>query len=229
MKILLPFIVILTAVFVSAPSVATPLNQWSVSCSVDKGSIRKKGKIRTFKTSTNHCPGGTFNQRAEIKSKTVSRNHKGNYLFTSTISMKSNSKEKFDIFQMHDGRDGCAPPLKVTILGNGRFKLRADYKTGKGEACIRDVFAQSIKSNVAFKRNGELQKLEVFVDFLGQQSFSVQVFLNGNLAAQGNYSPPEGQAYVASKHFYFKHGVYSKHMFDYEMISQNMSVKRIKR
>ena len=209
-------------------ALATPLNQWSVSCSVDKGSIQKKGKIRIFKTSTNRCSGGTFNQRAEIKSETVSRNHKGKYQFTSTISMTSNSNEKFDIFQMHDGRDGCAPPLKVTVLSNGRFKLEADYKIGKGEACVRDVFAQSTKSNVVFRRSGQLQQLDILVDFLGEQRFLVQVFLDGTLAAQGSYSPPEGNGYVTSKHFYFKHGVYSKNMFDYEMISQNMSVKRIK-
>ena len=206
---------------------AHPLNQWSVSCGVDKGSIQKKGKTRIFKTSTNHCTGGTFNQRAEITSKKVSRNHKGKYQFTSTISMTNDKNEKFDIFQMHDGRDGCAPPLKVTVLGNGRFKLDADYKTGKGESCVRDVFAQSKKSNVVFKRNGQMQQLDVVVDFLGKQRFSVQVFLDGNLAAQGNYSPPEGQGYITSRHFYFKHGVYSKRMFDYEMVSQNMSVKRI--
>jgi len=55
------------------------------------------------------------------------------------------------------------------------------------------------------------------------------VFLDGKLAAQGEYSPPKGKGFITSKHFYFKHGVYSKRMFDYEMISQNMSVKRIKK
>ena len=128
---------------------------------------------------------------------------------------------------MHDGRDGCAPPLKVTVLSTGRFKLEADYKTGKGESCVWNVFAQSTKSNVVFKRNGQLQQLDVLVDFLGKQRFSVQVFLDGKLAAQGSYSPPEGKDHITSRHFYFKHGVYSKRMFDYEMVSQNMSVKRI--
>ncbi|MDG1236508.1 MAG: heparin lyase I family protein [Amylibacter sp.] len=229
MKKLAPLMAALFVTFVSTAAQATPLNQWKVSCSVDKGSIQKKGNTRIFKTSANHCPGGTFNQRAEILSKKVSRNHKGKYKFTSTIRMTNDKNEKFDIFQMHDGRNGCAPPLKVTVLSNGRFKLRADYKTGKGESCIRDVFAQSKKTNVVFKRNGQSQQLEVSVDFLGKQRFSVQVFLDGKLAAQGDYTPPEGSRYITSKHFYFKHGVYSKRMFDYEMISQNMSVKRIKK
>ena len=229
MKKLAPFIAVLIVTFVGAVAQATPLNQWRVSCGVDKGAIQKKGKTHIFKTSTNHCIGGTFNQRAEIKSEKVSRNHKGKYQFTSIIRMTNDKNEKFDIFQMHDGRDGCAPPLKVTVLSSGRFKLEADYKTGKGESCVRDVFSQSRNSSVVFKRNGQPQQLDVSVDFLGKQRFSVQVFLDGKLAAQGDYSPPEGKGYITSKHFYFKHGVYSKRMFDYQMISQNMSVKRIKK
>lgn len=229
MKNLAPFIAVLIVTFVGAVAQANPLNQWRVSCGVDKGAIQKKGKTHIFKTSTNHCTGGTFNQRAEIKSEKVSRNHKGKYQFTSIIRMTNDKNEKFDIFQMHDGRDGCAPPLKVTVLSSGRFKLEADYKTGKGESCVRDVFSQSRNSSVVFKRNGQPQQLDVSVDFLGKQRFSVQVFLDGKLAAQGDYSPPEGKGYITSKHFYFKHGVYSKRMFDYQMISQNMSVKRIKK
>lgn len=229
MKYILPLVAALFVSFTVSSAYATPLNQWKISCGVDKGSIKKKGKTRVFKTSTNHCTGGVFQQRAEITSKKVSPNIKGKYRFTSTISMTNNKNEKFDIFQMHDGRDGCAPPLKVTVLSNGRFKLEADYKTGKGESCVRDVFAQSTKSNVVFKRNGQPQQLDVFVDFRGKAHFSVQVYLDGKLAAQGDYSPPEGKGYFKSRHFYFKHGVYSYRMFDYEMVSQNMSVKRVKK
>ena len=87
MKKLAPLMAALFVTFVSTAAQATPLNQWKVSCSVDKGSIQKKGNTRIFKTSTNHCPGGTFNQRAEIASKKVSRNHKGKYKFTSAIRM----------------------------------------------------------------------------------------------------------------------------------------------
>lgn len=205
----------------------TPLNNWEISCGVDKGSIQKNGKTRIFKTSTNHCSGGVFNQRAEIKSEKVSSNHIGKYQFSSTLSMVAGKNEKFDIFQMHDGRDGCAPPLKVTVLPSGRFELRADYQTGPGESCIRDVFTQSTRSNVFFKRKGTTQQLDVLIDFLGKQSFSVQVYLDRILAAEGSYSPPKGKGFITSKFFYFKHGVYSRQMFDYELISDNMSVKRI--
>ena len=207
----------------------TPLNKWQISCGVDKGSIQKSGKTRIFRTSANYCSGGVFNQRAEISSGRVSSNHIGRYQFSSTLSMKARKNEKFDIFQMHDGRDGCAPPLKVTVLPSGRVELRADYKTGPGESCIRDVFAQSKRSNVVFKRNGEPQQLDAVIDFLGEQNFSVQVYLDGILAAEGSYAPPKGQGFITSKFFYFKHGVYSRRMFEYELISDNMTVKRIVR
>ena len=38
-----------------------------------------------------------------------------------------------DIFKIHDGRDRCAPPLKVTVQGDGKLVLRSNYKTGSGE------------------------------------------------------------------------------------------------
>lgn len=206
---------------------ATPLNSWKTSCSVDAGSIVKKGKIRTFRTSKNRCPGGTFNQRSEIKSKNIGPNHKGKYVFTALISMTNDRNEKFDIFQMHDGRDGCAPPLKVTVLPNNSIELRADYKTGPGESCVRDVLKHRA-SNVKFRRGGVQQKLDIVIEFLGQANFTVQVFLDGKLAASGNYVPPSGSGYRASRHFYFKHGVYSKNMFDYVMVSENMKVVRLR-
>lgn len=211
----------------AVPAAANQLNQWSVSCGVDKGSFTKKGKQRIFKTSSNQCSGGTYKQRAEIKSKKVSPSHKGTYLFSTTVSMTNDKNEKFDIFQMHDGREGCAPPLKVVVLSNGKFRLDADYKTGPGESCVRDVMAQK-SSKITFKRDGTPQELNVIVDFLGDSSFFVQVSLDGKVAAQGRYKPPVGSQYAQSKHFYFKHGVYSKNIFDYELVSQDMRVRRVK-
>ncbi|MBO9434539.1 hypothetical protein J7394_10015 [Ruegeria sp. R13_0] len=207
---------------------ATPLNKWEISCGVDKGSIKKKGKTWTFTTSSNKCTGGTFSQRAEINSKSVDPNTKGTYVFSTMVSMKSERNEPFDIFQMHDGRNGCAPPLKVTVLKNNRFKLDADYKTGPGESCVRDVFSQR-PTSVTFKRDGSPQKLQVVVQFLGSSQFNVQVALDGKLAAQGSYTPPEGDGYFKSKKFYFKHGVYSKNTFQYKLVSEGMTVKRARK
>jgi hypothetical protein len=225
LRLLIAFVALIA---VGTVADATPLNSWKTSCSVDAGSLVKKGKTRTFKTSKNRCPGGTFKQRSEIKSKNISPNHKGKYLFTANVSMTNARNEKFDIFQMHDGRDGCAPPLKVTVLSNNSIELRADYKTGPGESCVRDVLRHK-KSNVKFKRGGVKQKLSVVIEFLGQANFTVQVYLDGKLAASGNYVPPSGSGYKASRHFYFKHGVYSKNMFDYVMVSENMKVSRIRK
>lgn len=227
-QIFFTFIALSLITFAAASAAhATPLNRWKISCSVDPGAIQKKGRTWTFSTSANKCPGGIFNQRAEISTDKVSPNTKGTYVFTSTVAMTNGRNERFGLFQMHDGRHGCAPPLTVIVQSNNRLKLQADYKTGPGESCVRDVFRQQ-PTNVRFKRDGTPQKLQVVVQFLGNAHFNVQVVLDGKVAAQGSYAPPTGQGYHASESFYFKHGVYSQNMFPYTLVSQNMSVKRVR-
>ena len=138
--------------------------------------------------------------------------------------------EGFDIFQIHDGRDGCAPPLKVGFLPNGTIRVRADYKTGPGESCIRDVMFKTGyqtrgSDTTKLLRNGVTQyKLNVVLDFDGEGGFDVEVYLNDILEIKDQYTPPETG--YRSKHFFFKHGVYSKNIFDYKLIS-NMNMKRI--
>ena len=46
------------------------------------------------------------------------------------------------------------------------------------------------------------------------------------LEVNGKYSPPTGNKYVASKYFYFKHGVYSKNIFDY-VLESKISVNKV--
>ncbi|GLO68624.1 hypothetical protein MACH17_01410 [Phaeobacter inhibens] len=157
-----------------AEAEATPLNRWSIECSVDNGSIVKRGNTRVFRPSSNQCVGGVFNQRAEIGSKRVKPSHTGTYLFSSMISMTNDRNEKFTIFQIADGRNGCAPPLSVNIRRDGGVKLRADYKTGPAESCVRDVLRHKT-TPVRFTCNGRPQKLDVLIDFLGDGSFDVQL------------------------------------------------------
>jgi len=90
------------------------LNRWDISCGVDAGAIRRSGNVWTFRTSTNHCERGIFAQRAALSTEHVPPDHRGAYLFRSDITMTTSSDEPFDIFQIHDGRRGCAPPLKVS-------------------------------------------------------------------------------------------------------------------
>ena len=43
------------------------ISDWSISCTVDKGSIIDNYPNYIFKTSKNYCKGGVYNQRAEIE------------------------------------------------------------------------------------------------------------------------------------------------------------------
>ena len=47
------------------------ISDWSISCSVDKGSIIDNYPNYIFKTSKNYCKGGVYNQRAEITRNTL--------------------------------------------------------------------------------------------------------------------------------------------------------------
>ena len=206
---------------------AGPLNQWRISCGVDDGAITKSRGTWTFKSSSNHCPGGIFKQRAEIYTKPVGANHKGAYLFETFITMTTNSSEKFDIFQLHDGRLGCAPPLKLTVLRSGRVELTSDIKTGPGESCIRGTLSQSV-TPARIRRDGTEQHLKVLIAFDGTGGFDTTVWIDGVAQISGRYDPSaEPEAFRPEKYF-FKHGVYSQRMFDYVLVSRGMKVTRVR-
>lgn len=217
-------------VFLAGTLKATPLNRWQISCGVDAGAISKSGKTWTFKTSSNQCPGGIFNQRAEIYSDRIKPTHKGTYRFTSVVSVRSPSKETFAIFQIHDGRFGCAPPLMVRVQPSGHLTINGDYKIGSepGENCVRNVLAKSGQSRARLRRDGTDYKLDVVLDFNGQSGFDVFVYLDDALQIQGAYAVQPGKGYFVSKFFYFKHGSYSQNMFDYELVSRDMRVRKIR-
>lgn len=206
---------------------ATPLNSWKVSCGVDKGAITHKGKTWTFKTSTNHCPGGIFKQRAEIYSGKIQPNRKGAYLFTTLMSLTSSKSATWDVFQIHDGRRGCAPPLKVTVMASGQMELHSDIKTGPGESCIRGKLTNA-RSKGRIRRDGTEQKLDILIEFDGQGGFHATIWLDGVAQLQGQYKSPNNPGAFQSEHFYFKHGVYSQHAFSYVLVSRNMKVKKVK-
>jgi hypothetical protein len=221
---------LLTVIFGLVPSdaLANPLNTWDISCSVDKGASKRKGKTWTFRTSKNRCTGGTFNQRAEIKSKSITPRTKDAYMFSAYVAMTTVRTEKFDIFQIHDGRRGCAPPLKVTVLKSGLLELRSDVQTGPGtDDCIMGTLGGG-KSNIKFRRDGTEHFLEILLDFDGKGGFDVTVWIDKTLRAKGRYTPsPLPQAFKPEK-YYFKHGVYSKNIFDYVLTSREMKVRKVR-
>lgn len=211
----------------AGPALANPLNSWKTSCSVDSGSITKKGNTRTFKTSRNHCEGGVFKQRAEIFSGHISPTTKGTWLFETHVAMTTGSTQQFTLFQIHDSRLGCAPPFSMDVTPDGRLLLKSDIKTGKGESCIRGALNDRL-SKGRIRRDGTEQKLSVLVDFDGRGGFAVQVSIDGVAQISGAYDPSKQPAEFLSKKFYFKHGVYSKNMFDYVMTSRGMKVSKVR-
>jgi len=141
--------------------------------------------------------------------------------------MKADRQEKFDIFQIHDGRKGCAPPLKVTVLVSGRIELISDVKKKTGSGCIRGKLSRRA-SRGKIRRDGTEQKLEILIEFDGRGGFDVTVWIDGVQQSRGRYKKPTQKTAFRSRHFYFKHGVYSRSTFEYELISRGMSVRKVR-
>ena len=204
------------------------IKTWVVSCDVDQGSITGKGKKRKFRPSANLCDKGfkqrtfVYKQRSEIRTDAaISAKANVTYHFQTIFDINANRNEKFDIFQVHDDRDGCAPPLKVNIFYDNTIKLYSDYKTGPGESCKRQVMSSTIPPQTTILRDGTQYVLDIYLDFDGKGGFIVDVYIDNVHEAHGVYTPPQGDRYYfKSKYFYFKHGSYSSNMFDYELNSE---------
>ncbi|SIT12245.1 hypothetical protein SAMN05421759_1185 [Roseivivax lentus] len=224
------------------------ISGWKVSCGADRGALTKQGKTYIFRPSSNHCDGHTpwgWDQRTEIFSRKYSRNLQGRYLFETTVSLTSPSSQKFDVFQMHDARKACAPPLKVEWGSDNRVALRSHYKVaGKGEDhCIQnELVTANYQRKQVLKRDGTKHLLQILLDLDGHGSFSVSVLVDGRPAIQGQYSPdlPAG-VYKSvsgirmntpkidrSQKINFKHGVYAKNRFPFELRSEGMRMVRLK-
>ena len=225
-------IIVLAVMFGGQPNLAmaTPLNRWKISCGVDAGAITKSRNTYTFKTSSNHCPGGTWKQRAEIATEHAPPTLKGAYQFTAVVSMISSSTQRFDIFQMHDGRRGCAPPLKLEVMSSGHLTFDADYKIGSqpGNNCIKAKSMLGQRSAVRLKRDGTEYNLAVTIDFDGKGGFRVWVAVDGTSQISASYSPPKGQGFFQSEKYYFKHGNYSPRAFPYTLTSRNVKVRKVR-
>ena len=118
----------------------SPLNRWRVACTgrdksspnrgADKGSLTysKSEDTWTFSKSRNYCSGGFFAQRAELTTDSIAPGSTKAYLFQADISFTSDSKERFTIFSLHDGRDGCAPPASLNVNPDGRLWIASDER-----------------------------------------------------------------------------------------------------
>ncbi|WP_420862092.1 hypothetical protein [Algirhabdus cladophorae] len=212
--------------FTGLPTFASPLNDWEVSCKVDRGSVQKKRRNWYFQTSKNYCVGGVFKQRAELYSDPIKPTHKGSYLFQTQFQIDTNSSQEFSVFSIHDARDGCAPPFQLFITPRGGMYVSSDIKLGPGEQCDRGTFGQ--RANSGIKRDGTPYDLKILVSFDGKGAFDGTVWLNDVVQIQDRYEPPNRPDAIISKKFYFKHGVYSRNVFPYKAVSSKMRVKRVR-
>ena len=233
---------------------------WYISCSVDDGAIEKNGDVWIFKNSKNGCTGddrysgemlkihdNKMNAlRTEIGTKWIPLTKKGKYKFETYFSI--NSTEKYvpyvSIFQVHDGRPDCAPPLMVFI--GQRVRLKGSYKIGNDNNPNSECDDMGLKVNnlptIDILKDGTEYKLTVFVDFDGKGNFETEVYINDNLERTALYEqPPKREKskvcgfkkntnhvycedkiieYYQSKKFKVKHGIYATNMFDITLRSK---------
>lgn len=202
---------------------------WQTSCGVDPGGINRSGGAYVFHRSSNHCSGGIFKQRSEINSGNISVGSKVSYVFDTTVSMKTAQSDDFILFQIHDGRIGCSPPMSLRWTGGDALRFDSDYTRGKGMAgCVPNRGLRGAAYHgPRLRRDGTPYHLRVTLAFDGQGGFDVSVAINGSGVLFGRYEPSSDPKFVTSKRFYMKHGVYSQKPFDYEMKSVGMQVLRI--
>lgn len=221
------------------------IKNWYISCDADDGAIKKKGNSFYFSESKNNCGKPSkhkWQQRSEIASGVVS-NFKGKISFKYTLSLISSSKEKFTFFQIHDGRESCAPPLKIDWTEMNSIRLESHYKIiGKGEEyCVPNWNMRNAKAlyPIVLRRDGTKYDVELLLDFDGEGNFTVEIFVDDELALVSAYQrdatfasvKTEGGLTVINPVFekfdklYFKQGSYSFRFFNYDLNFENMKIK----
>lgn len=204
---------------------------WKISCGVDAGAIRRKGRTYTFSTSNNLCESrGTFTQRAEIYGSDIKVNQPMNYLFSTTIQFKAPVNKDFTLFQIHDGRLSCAPPLKLDWRANNRMLFYSAYSLDKGvHDCVENRQMISAKyTGPHLKRDGTASELKVLLELDGAAGFRATVFVDNVKALSGQYEPPTDPRFFKSSKFYMKHGSYSRDAWRYQLTSTDIRVARQK-
>jgi hypothetical protein len=203
---------------------------WKISCGVDKGSIvRKSGTTYVFKTSSNKCVSrGTYDQRAEISGLYLSASKKASYKFTATIQMETDSSEQFTVFQVHDGRGSCAPPLKIHWTRSNTLLFYSSHSLDKGaHDCVEnEALVKQRYTGPRLRRDGTPYELTVVLDFDGSGGFAATVFVDNINSLSGFYTPPDDKRFFRSNRFWLKHGHYSKNAWPYTLTSSNITTYR---
>jgi len=149
-------------------------------------------------------------------------------MFDSTVSMRTGSREGFIFFQIHDGRNGCSPPMSLRWGENNTLSFDSDYTRDQGmNGCVENRELRNARySGPRLRRDGTQYHFQAIVEFDGSGDFDVSAYIDGAVVITGHYQPSNDPEFVASPRFYLKHGVYSQFEWPYEMVSENMRVYR---
>lgn len=200
---------------------------WQVSCSVDSGAISFSKGEAIFTQSKNRCGSvGPMAQRAEIKTKKIEITEPVQISFQTEFRYSTEQPNKFTIFQIHDGRNSCAPPFMVDVDGNGELDIKGGYQIEPWdgiseyvEKCVdTDLNKQRFAGDHIVSREGGTHRLKVIIDFDGEGNFHALVLLDQQLVLSGKYETDE--QYQVYQQQYFKHGNYSRNLYDYKLVSK---------
>lgn len=212
--------------FLAATQVtAQNFRNWTIECGKAGAAVSRISNGWRFRPSPNCFATGVFNQRAEIRVEDFPTSRRGNYLFSTTLSMTTPTREEFSIFSLHDHRDGCSPPFQLFVRSDGRLYIASDVKTGPGESCIRGRMGNTSPDRL--RRDGTAQTLKILFQFDGRSGFEAAVWLDDKIQITGEYRPSSRSDAVPSEVFYMKHGVYSKNMFPFEMASTGLRIRKV--
>ena len=213
--------------------------KWGTSCG---SGVTRDGNTFKFSTGANTCKTngvvtGTYRQRDEINTNPFSVNTKATYTFETSLRFLSTGYDYFraTIFQVHNGSfPGCQPPLSIDVTTDNIWLYTSyTHDNGNGFDCWKEEMRDREKfpsmAKINFPRDGSEHLFKVVLAFDGTAAFQVDVFLDGELVTSGKYEPPlKNPSFLISPHYYFKHGVYSSAVFDYEMYSTGMRLTKKK-
>ena len=222
-------IIISTASALAAPAWKEVNMGWEKNCGDVEMDLRGGNFI--FRTHKNCWTTGVFTQRSEIISHDIPVQAVGDFHVKTRLSLQSKSGEPAIVFQIHDGRQGCSPPLSVRWRQNGVLTFDSDYTKGKGlKGCRSNLdLRQAIYFGPTLKRDGTNYDFDAYVSMDGKGGFEVEIKINGKTAIGGTFSQLTELGFVKSTRFHFKHGVYSPSMFNYEFKSSGMKTYRATR
>lgn len=200
--------------------------RWRISCGADPGAIMGAGTDWLFRPSSNHCRGGSFLQRSELRADDIPADRALRYALQAEVALTSASDQPFDLFQLHDGLGGCAPPLKLRWLADGSLAFDSARRRHDG-GCVPDTaLRESPSTCTGLRRDGTVHRIGLWFDFDGRGGFEVRVALDGRDCLSGAFTQGDPADFDQSPRFFLKHGVYARHAFDFTLRTEGLILRQ---